>query len=476
MAREIESKFDVAPDFAVPALAGPDERVEVDTVQLSSTYYDTGDHDLLRYRLTLRRRAGDVDTGWQLKVPGSGERTELRWPPSDTAPAALTTLLRPFVRDKPITAMVRLDVARTRHRILDPAGELVAEVAQDDVRATGLGAEARAPRWHEAEIELGPAGSRGRLADLGAALRAAGAVASTSRAKVSRALVGIGNEGVGTPRTSAGAVLVDYISQQCDALVAGHFAIQRDAPDSVHRTRVASRRMRSTLRTFEYCFDTDQAKALEDELRWYAAVLGAVRDTEVLRARILAEIADLPSDLVVGPVKEHVDGQLTRELAEHRAALLEVMTGDRYAELLAEAVRWRDDPPFTAAAGRPAATLNEAIDRVERTLGKRLRRAARPSGTDEQMHGARKAGKRVRYAAEAAAAGGDTRADSLAKHTAKLQGLLGEFQDSVVAAELLRRLATHAAGQGEDGFTYGVLVAEERQRAEEARRQARHQN
>jgi CHAD domain-containing protein len=79
----------------------------------------------------------------------------------------------------------------------------------------------------------------------------------------------------------------------------------------------------------------------------------------------------------------------------------------------------------------------------------------------------------VRYAAEAAATSGDTRAGSLAKDTAKLQDLLGEFQDSVVAAELLRRLATDAAGQGGDGFTYGVLVAEERQRAEQARRRAR---
>jgi CHAD domain-containing protein len=476
VAREIESKYDIAPDFVMPALTGPEQHVEVDTIQLSSTYYDTADHDLLRYRLTLRRRLGDADTGWQLKVPGPGERTELRWPASDAPPAALTTLLRPFARDKPIAATVRLDVTRTRHRVLDAAGELVAEIAQDDVRATGEASDARAPRWHEAEVELGPAGTRAVLAELGRTLSGAGAVPSTSRAKVVRALVGIGNEGVGTPRTSAGAVLVDYIAQQCDALVAGHFAIQRDADDSVHRTRVASRRLRSTLRTFEYCFDAEQARAFEDELRWYAAVLGAVRDTEVLRARLLAAIADLPDDLVVGPVKEHVDGQLTRELAEHRAALLETMTGDRYAELLAGATRWRDDPPFTAAAGRPAVTLNEAIDRVERTLGKRLRRAARPAGTDEQMHGARKAGKRVRYAAEAAAAGGDPRADNLAKHTAKLQSLLGEFQDSVVAAELLRRLATEAAGQGEDGFTYGVLVAEERQRADEARRQARRQH
>lgn len=474
VAREIESKYDVAPDFAMPALDDPDRQVGVDTVRLSTTYYDTGDHDLLRYRLALRRRLGDVDTGWQLKVPGAGERTELHWPPDgDAPPEPLTTLLRPFVRDKPVTAAVRLDVTRTRHRIHDPAGELLAEVAQDDVRATGLAAEARAPRWHEVEVELGPAGSRALLAELGAALGRAGAVASTSRAKVARALLGIGNEGVGTPRTSAGAVLVDYLAQQCDALVAGHFAILREADDAVHGTRVASRRLRSTLRTFEYCFDADQAQAFEDELRWYAGVLGPVRDTEVLRVRLLAAIADLPEDLVVGPVAEHVDQQLSREQDEHRAALLEVMAGDRYAELLAEATRWRDDPPFTAAAGRPAATLNAAIERVERTLGKRLRRAARPSGTDEQLHGARKAGKRVRYAAEAAASGGDTRASGLAKDTAKLQELLGEFQDSVVAAELLRRLATNAAEHGADGFTYGVLVAEERQRAEQARRRAR---
>jgi len=86
IAREIETKYDIAPDFAMPSLAGRERRVDVDTVRLASTYYDTGDHDLLRYRLTLRRRLGDVDTGWQLKVPGAGERTELRWPATEERP------------------------------------------------------------------------------------------------------------------------------------------------------------------------------------------------------------------------------------------------------------------------------------------------------------------------------------------------------------------------------------------------------
>jgi CHAD domain-containing protein len=473
IAREVETKYDVAPDFAVPTLAGLGRHVEIDTVRLSSTYHDTSDMDLLRYRLTLRRREGDADTGWQLKVPASRGRTELRWPPSEGPPDELATQLRPFARDRPLAAVVRLSVIRVRHRICDGVGRLLAEIALDDVRAIGLAVDVRAGRWHEAEIELGPGGDDALLTDIGKTLTSAGAVPSTSRSKLARAVVGIGNEGVGTPRTSAGAVLVDYISRQVDAVVAGHFAILEDADDAVHRTRVACRRMRSTLRTFADCFDAEQAAAFEEELRWYAGVLGGVRDAEVLRSRLLAAINELPDDLVVGPIAEHVDERLRSDLERHRAEMLDAMGSSRYADLLSEASRWRDDPPFTAAAGRLAETLSEAIDRVERTLAKRLRRATRRSSTDEQMHGARKAGKRVRYAAEAAAAAGDDEALQLAQDITKLQDLLGEFQDSVVAAHLARRLAEVAAERGEDGFTYGVLVAEQRRHADDARKRAR---
>jgi CHAD domain-containing protein len=473
VAREVETKYDVAPDFVVPTLSRPGRDDAIDTVRLSSTYHDTSELDLLRFRLALRRREGDADTGWQLKVPARRGRTELRWPPSEGPPDELAAQLRPFVRDRPVVAAVRLSVIRVRHRLCNGSGVLLAEVALDDVRAISLGIDVRARRWYEAEIELGPAGDDALLAEIGKTLTSAGAVPSTSRSKLSRAVVGIGNEGVGTPRTSAGAVLVDYLSRQVDALVAGHFAILSDLEDSVHRTRVACRRMRSTLRTFEQCFDAEQAMAFEDELRWYAGVLGGVRDAEVLRSRLLAAIDELPQNLVVGPIAERVDQQLRSDLERHRADVLDVMGGTRYADLLSEACRWRDDPPFTAAAGRPAETLHEAIDRVERTLGKRLRRATKGSATDEQMHGARKAGKRVRYAAEAAAAAGDDQAEQLAQDITKLQDLLGEFQDSVVAAHLARRLAEVAHEAGEDGFTYGVLVAEQRRHADEARNRAR---
>jgi CHAD domain-containing protein len=469
--REVEAKFDIPPDFSMPdltAFGGPDGTVDIDVVRLASTYLDTGARDLQRFRMTLRRRVGDADVGWQLKVPGTGERTELRWPATsgtDDIPREIYRLLRPFVGDEPIRPIVRLDVSRTRHRVSDAQATLLAEIAQDDVRASDLGCGGvRTPRWHEVEVELGQAGAD-FAADAADVLMAAGAVASTSRSKLGRALLGIGNEGVGSPRTSAGAVLIDYVSAQSDAVVGGHFALIDDAPESVHKTRVALRRLRSTVRSFIDFFDADQARDFDAEMAWYAAVLSPARDNEVMRLRISAAIAELPDELVVGPVAKHIDEQLSVEQNENRASVLAALDSPRYSALLGEIVRWRDDPPFTAAAGRPAATLTETLARLDKTLGKRLRAATSPSGSDEDMHRARKTGKRVRYAAEAAG-------DRLSTAVTNLQNLLGEFQDSVVAQHLLRRLATEAWNRGEDAFTYGVLVANERQIVEQIKRRA----
>ena len=60
------------------------------------------------------------------------------------------------------------------------------------------------------------------------------------------------------------------------------------------------------------------------------------------------------------------------------------------------------------------------------------------------------------------------------KHFKKIQRVLGEHQDSVVASDVLRRFAlTAGTTAGENGFTYGLLYAREQQIAEAARDQAR---
>jgi len=338
------------------------------------------------------------------------------------------------------------------------------------VRAIDEGGGVRAPRWHEVEVELG-AGSRGLLQEVGKLLLHAGACPSTSRSKLARASVGIGNEGVGTPRTSAGALLLDYLNTQADAIVGGHFAIHRDADDAVHKTRVACRRIRSTLRTFGDFFDADQANAFEAELQWYAEVLGNVRDAEVMRARFKAAVAELPADVAVGDVGQRIDKHLEAEHAERMDQLRVAMRSERYAALLAELGRWREDPPFTAAAGRPAQALQEVVARMAKLLRKRVARATKASGSSEDMHRARKTGKRTRYAAEVAPV---KEIPDLVHHATALQDILGEYQDSVVATALLQRLAEDAPAEAVLGF--GVLVARESRLAEEARQQARAEN
>ena len=91
------------------------------------------------------------------------------------------------------------------------------------------------------------------------------------------------------------------------------------------------------------------------------------------------------------------------------------------------------------------------------------------------LHRARKAAKRARYAAELRRPLDKAAATKKAeKHFKRIQRVLGEHQDSVVASDALRRFAlTAGTTAGENGFTYGLLYAREQQIAEAARDQAR---
>ena len=83
---ERESKWEVGDEFVLPALGEMAAGSTDGTVELNSQYFDTADRDLQAHQLLLRRRDGDDDTGWQLKIPDSDGRLELHWPLSDSIP------------------------------------------------------------------------------------------------------------------------------------------------------------------------------------------------------------------------------------------------------------------------------------------------------------------------------------------------------------------------------------------------------
>jgi CHAD domain-containing protein len=485
--REIETKFDVAPDFTLGNLAeaaefaGPGSTVQSQTVQLASAYYDTAEQNLLRSRLTLRRRTGEADTGWHLKVPGAGFRTELRWPlaGNDEAPQELRNLIRPFTGAADLLPTVTIKTSRTAHRVIGADGRLVFELADDEIRVVSEGAPVATPRWRELEVELGEAGTEAHLDRATQLLVGRGAFPSRWSSKLHRALTGQPEDAA---ENSAGAALAPYLRAQCDALTAGHFAIAMKAfepgatsqpHEAIHQTRVATRRLRAALRIFAPLFDAEPAARLQDELAWFAAELGEVRDREVLRSRLARAVEDLPAYLVVGPVASRIDEVLLTELREHADALLTTMRDERYGVLVQDLARWREQPPFTPEAAAPPELLADYVAAAERKVAKRMKRAAGNNTPDEYLHDARKAGKRARYAAEAAAPALGKKASAIAKRAARLQTLLGEHQDAVVATELLRRIADQVADEGGNAFSYGILVADQRQIAAASAQAAR---
>lgn len=270
------------------------------------------------------------------------------------------------------------------------------------------------------------------------------------------------------PQT-VGDLVRSYLAEQCTVLIDAEPALREHAP-VIHATRVAARRLRSTLRTYDDLIDVARAGRLSDELVWFAGLLGEVRDLEVLEARLLADLAELPPELVVGSVAAQIQTELTTRRKVAWDAVLATLDDDRFRRLLAELHRWRSDAPLTSEATAPASAAKAYVKRSAKVLDKRLDRAIEAQLTgdpeaDHLLHAARKAGKRARYAAELAAPVLGKKAAKLIAGRKELQDVLGEHQDSIVAAEFLRAEGIRVGNRsGHNGFTYGLLFGHERAR------------
>jgi CHAD domain-containing protein len=463
---EREEKWEVDDRFEVPDLASlfRDARVEHDVVDLVSEYYDTPERDLQAHRVSLRRRSGDDDTGWHVKLPAADGRTELHWPLTDAAPKSLLDLLIGVGLGKTFDHVATVHTVRSRHRVRDASEELYAELADDQVRAS---AGDQLLAWREVEVELGPSATS-MPKGLVKRLRAAGARPSRHPSKLAHVLP---PPPTVEPDSSAARAVVDYLDAQITAIVAGDIGLRR-GQDPIHDTRVAMRRLRSTLRVFASVLDESAVGGLEDELRWFAGLLGEVRDCQVQRQRFGQAVDELPADLVLGPVRSRVHHDLQAVELPARAAVREAMDSSRYLAILAVLRRWRDAPPVLP--GTTTAQLRTAADKARRKADRRLA-AAMTEDSPTAWHRARKACKRARYAAELCQGLGKSRKDERTVQRYKqFQSVLGDHQDAVVAAESLRRMGV-AAGTttGENGFTFGVLLAGERRTAQECRMAAR---
>ncbi len=485
--REIERKYEATTGSGVPDLTRvPDVATVVDegVVELDATYHDTPDLRLAADSITLRRRTGGSDEGWHLKFPVAiGVRDEIRAPLSDALPPDLAALLRSRVRGGEVVPVVRLRSARDVRRLLDADGGLLAELSVDTVRARRLPGGPRTS-WTEIEVEAADDADPGILDAVEKRLRKAGVRPAHAPSKLARALAETAPEDHGlddrpdapppaAPGT-AGAAVLAYVRKQAEAIVALDPAVRRDLPDAVHQLRVACRRLRSALKTYRSVLDRRATDPLGAELKWLAGELGVARDQEVLAARLRARLDDVPRPLRRGPVKARLRiWDAARTKAARRRALA-ALDSDRYLALLDRLDALLADPPLRKAASRDAAeVLARAVRKDRARLAARVDRAlslAPGHERDLALHEARKAAKRARYAADAARPTLGKSAKKLSKRVKRVQSLLGEHQDGVVARATLRDLAAQAHAAGETAFTWGLLYGREEAAADAAER------
>jgi CHAD domain-containing protein len=222
--------------------------------------------------------------------------------------------------------------------------------------------------------------------------------------------------------------------------------------------------MRSDLRTFRRALDTGWDESLREDLEWLGDLLGAVRDADVLLARLQGRVDDLPdTDHAAG---DRLLDVLRAERATARDELLAGMRSDRYLDLIERLLAASRAVPVSA----DGADFELELGDLAAKPWKKLRRAVHDlddDPPDPALHAVRIRAKRARYAAEAVASALGKEAKQFAVAVADLQDLLGEHQDAVVAGRWLREHVP--AGDGGAAFVAGQLVLVEADAADRSR-------
>ena len=478
--REREQKFDAPEGIRIPSVPGTSV-TDAGRVRLTAVYWDTSQRRLLRWGHTLRHRTASdgSEDRWTLKLgnPSNGKKGPLvraEVHASGSAlfpPAGLRALTRAVVRRGLLTPIAVVITERRRLHVADDRSEDRIEV--DDDRVWSVVGLRQGPRFHQIEIEAASPHADRLMEKLSDALIEAGAK-STDHAKIADVLGDTLPEPEivdppSGPNISISELVRIAIGSGAIRLLTNDPAARLGSdPEAVHQARVATRRLRSDLKTLEPLLDPAAAGWLRDELAWVGELLGAVRDLDVMIDRIeeLATTRGLEPTAASAIVTELKDDR-----RRHHAELVDGLGSRRYIKLV--------DALIDAGSVAPLADGIDGQQRARDPLRKLVRKAYRrvsrgvarleSAPSDADLHEIRKRAKRARYAAELATDALHAEAGLLAERLADLQDVLGELQDVVVAEDRLKMLVRSDRITGEAAFTAGMLACLE----DEARTTAR---
>jgi CHAD domain-containing protein len=449
---ERELKLTAPPDLALDGLADevPESRV------FDSTYHDTPDRRLARAGLTLRRRVENGTSRWQLKLPRAGGRLEIEALGGPApVPEAILQLLPALLHGRELEPVATLRTRRTSVEVRRGGG--VAEVSLDSVVV--LDGQRVASAFGELEIELLD-GDEAALRRVEKVVRRAGARDGDGRPKLFRVL-GLDAERAPGRKAPPLEHLRSLLAAQLREIHAHDPGVRLgDHPEDVHQLRVAARRSRALLRAARTLLDRAWADELGAELRWLGGELGPVRDLDVLLEHLRAEQEQLgPDDRAGGAAV--ISALAADRQAAHRRAVAALGT-PRYLALLDRLDEASREPHASEREGSLRKIAGKEFRRLERIAG-----ALGDDPSDEDVHNARIAAKRARYAGELAQSACGKPARSFVAAAKRFQDVAGTHQDTIVAEEHIRRLRSGDAG----ALAAGRLVERQRARRAAARRE-----
>ncbi len=461
---EREMKFAVDDRFEIPDLDDVVAGVRIGPpveVHNEDTYYDTDDLRLLRWGCTFRHRKRK---GWTVKLPvsstGAIVRDEISFrgragsPPGDAL-----AVVESFSRGRPLGVIARVQTERTVRVVTTDSGELLVELADD--RATAQATDGSEVSFRQVEAELGPTADPGLLDEITRRLTEAGALPDTDGVKVVKALgqQTIDQADVVIPplgkRPPARVVIQRALARSVIQLISElPAALVGDDPRGVHKARVATRRLRSDLRTFEPLLEQEWATAVRRDLRPLAAHLGAIRDADVLLSHFSETMAN-HQELDNDDAQPLLD-LLVEQRQTARASLRLYVGGGNVSSLLDRLVAGVADPPTNRSADERA---DEQLRPLVRKRWRKLDKTVRRLGDDPgpvALHDARILVKRTRYASAAVTDAFGAPSRSFAKSLARVQDRLGERNDAMVAEDWLVANASQLPPRA--AFTAGRLA------------------
>jgi CHAD domain-containing protein len=346
----------------------------------------------------------------------------------------------------PLVPVVVLHTRRREQELLGPDGTVVALTCTDDVRAEVGG---RVESWREAEVELSGGGMT-LLDAVEAQLSAAGIHRALIGSKAGRALAARADRQAPGSASTAADLVLSYLAVQVGVLQRFGTGLDSDS-EAVHDARVATRRLRSTLRTYADLFEGSSLGKVNSRLRALTRVLGPARDSEVVLARLTTALVDLLGVAADSALARLAVDPLEARREELRKQLKDYVASPAHAGLQKALMALLVVPRLRPVASGPAVEVLPGGRSAMVAAVLRTSDGASVGATSlATWHEIRKEAKVVRYATELLLPAIPALAAQKAAWELVTESL-GAAQDIVVASRTLSELALRAAADGGAG-------------------------